>query len=407
MKRFRLRNWRWLGLWGLLLAGGCATISVEPPQPAVYPTPEARVEAQLKLLDEVWEQVNRRFYAADFNGADWATARARYHDRVAAATNDDELYTVLNDMLVELDDAHTAALTPQESWEEYWAERAFVGLNLEWLKPSWLVSEVRPGSAAEAAGVQPGWLVLSRDGNPLPDEFFDLRTEDGKTYRWTFLNQADQRVTLELTADRLPDTMPPLELTTTEGWVYLRFDEFAPVYRDWLRDRLKAHAAAPGLVLDLRNNGGGDVATLERVLRDLMPERVSYGTFVTRGGKRENEKSAWLGGARFEGPLVVLIGPGSASSAEILAYALKHYKRAVLIGEPTAGVVIASQYFGLRDGGELQLGTFDFRTLDNGRLEGVGVDPDITVDRTFAAARAGRDEALEAAVTWLRSRAQP
>lgn len=381
---------------------GCATLPVDPPRSPVYASTEAQVEAQLKLLDQVWSQVNRRFYAADFNGADWATARARYRDRVANATDTDEVYAVLNEMLAELGDAHTAALTPMESWEDYWAERAYVGLNLEWIAPSWLVSEVRPGSAAEEAGVQPGWLVLSRNGEPLADEYFDLRTEEGKTYRWSFLDEHNQRVSFDLLADRLPDTMPPLEKSTEEGWVYLRFDEFAPIYREWLKNCLKYYADAPGIILDLRNNGGGDVATLERVLRDLMPDRVRYGTFVTRGGRRDDEKSVWLGGARYAGPLAVLIGPGSASSAEILAYALKHYKRAVLIGEPTAGVVIASQYFSLRDGGELQLGTFDFRTLDGGRLEGNGVTPDIPVERTLEAVRAGRDEALEVAVTWLR-----
>jgi carboxyl-terminal processing protease len=382
--------------------GGCATIPVEPPRPPVYAGAAARAEAQLKLLDEVWSQVNRRFYAADFNGADWAAARSRYREQVVAAPDTTALYEVLNEMLAELGDAHTAALTPLETWEEYWAERAFVGLNLEWIDP-----EVRPGSAAEAAGVRAGWLVLSRNGEPLPDEYFNLPTLEGLTYRWTFLDDRERRVSLELTANRLPDTMPPEEQTTEEGWVYLRFDEFAPFYRDWLRDRLKAHAAAPGIVLDLRRNGGGDVATLERVLRDLMPERVSYGTFVTRGGRRDSEKSMWLGGARYAGPLAVLVGPGSASSAEILAYALQHYGRAVLIGEQTAGVVIASQFFGLSDGGELQLGTFDFRTLDDGRLEGNGVKPDLAIERTYAAARAGRDEALEAAVTWLRGGGAP
>jgi carboxyl-terminal processing protease len=115
------------------------------------------------------------------------------------------------------------------------------------------------------------------------------------------------------------------------------------------------------------------------------------------------EKSAWLGGTPYVGPLAVLVGPGSASSAEILAYSLQHYGRARLFGETTAGVVIASQFFRLRDGGELQLGTFDFRTLDGKRLEGNGVKPDEEVKRTLPAVRAGRDEVLAAAVTWLRT----
>lgn len=406
---WRQRGRAWLVAAGLLVAAsGCATVSVEPPAPAVYATAEARAAAQVAVLEQAWRLVDRRFYASDFNGAEWTTARERYREAAASAEDVEAFYDVLNVMLAELDDAHTGARTPRESWEDFWAERAFVGLNLSWLDHAWVVDEVRPGSAAEAAGIRSGWLVLNRDGAPLPDEFFDLKTEQGRTYTWGFLDEAGRRVTHKLLAERLPDVMPPEEKGAEEGWVYLRFDEFLPVFRDWLRERLAANAGAPGIILDLRRNGGGEVATLERVLRDLLPGRVRYGTFVTRGGRANREKSAWLGGAPYTGPLAVLVGPGSASSAEILAYSLQHYGRARLFGETTAGVVIASQHFRLRDGGELQLGTFDFRTLDGGRLEGNGVQPDKEVKRTLPAVRAGRDEVLEAAVAWLRmERATP
>lgn len=384
-------------------ASGCATVPREAPTAVVYATAEARAQAQVAVLEQAWRLAERRFYASDFNGAEWATARERHREAAANAGDVEAFYAVLNAMLAELDDAHTGAFTPRESWENFWAERAFVGLNLSWLDHAWVVDEVRPGSAAEAAGVHAGWLVLNRDGAPLPDEFFDLKTEQGRTYTWEFLDEAGRRVTHELLAERLPDLMPPEEKGSDEGWIYLRFDEFVPMLRDWLRERLAANAGAPGIILDLRRNGGGEVATLERVLRDLLPGRVRYGTFVTRGGRVNREKSAWLGGTPYVGPLAVLVGPGSASSAEILAYSLQHYGRARLFGETTAGVVIASQFFRLRDGGELQLGTFDFRTLDGKRLEGNGVKPDEEVKRTLPAVRAGRDEVLAAAVTWLRT----
>ena len=84
-------------------------------------------------------------------------------------------------------------------------------------------------------------------------------------------------MTHELLAERLPDLMPPEEKGSDEGWIYLRFDEFVPMLRDWLRERLAANAGAPGIILDLRRNGGGEVATLERVLRDLLPGRCATG----------------------------------------------------------------------------------------------------------------------------------
>jgi carboxyl-terminal processing protease len=392
---------------GLTLAGlvwaGCATVSTEPPVVETPADPAVRAEAYAAVLEQVWHLVDRRFYAAEFNGVDWPATLEEHREAARAAEDSDALYAVINAMLETLGDAHTGALTPLERWERLRAERAFVGLNLEWMEPAWVVTEVRPGSAAEAAGVEAGWLVLSRDGAPLPEGRFDLRTDYDQNYLWAFLDLAGERKEILLRAQSLPDVMPAEEKVSDEGWVYLRFDEFTPGYGRWLRERLREHTAAPGVILDLRRNGGGQVSTLERVLADLLPQRVPYGTFVSRAGRRAESKSAWLGGARYPGPLVVLVGPATASSAEILAQALRQQGRAMLIGRPTAGVVIASRFFRLRDGGELQLGVWDFLTVDGARLEGSGVEPDIVVERSLAALRQGQDLELEAAVRWLRT----
>jgi carboxyl-terminal processing protease len=381
---------------------GCVMVGTRPPTAVAPASPEARAAAHEAVLDQVWRLVDRRFYAVDFNGSDWAAARGRYGALAREAEDTAALYEVINAMLEGLDDSHTGVLTPTERWERLRAERAFVGLNLEWLEPAWVVSEVRPGSAAEAAGIESGWLALSRDGLPLPEGRFDLRTEDERDYTWAFLDLAGERRELRLRAQRLPDLMPAEEKVSDEGWVYLRFDEFMPGHGRWLRDRLRAHAAASGVILDLRRNGGGQVSTLERIMADVMPERTAYGTFVSRAGRRAESKSAWLGGARYAGPLVVLVGAGTASSAEILAQAVQDAGRGVIIGRPTAGVVIASRFFPLRDGGELQLGIWDFITSYGRRLEGEGVVPDIAVERRLADLRQGIDADLDAAVRWLR-----
>jgi carboxyl-terminal processing protease len=387
----------------VLLGGmpGCVIVGVAPPSDTAVLAPEARAEVQSRVFDQVWDRVNRRFYARDFNGADWAAARATYRDRAIAAPNTEKFYGVINEMLAELGDAHTAALSPQEAWHKYTAARAMVGLYLERVDDQWVVSEVRPGSAAERAGVRPGWVALSRDGEPLPDQGISFLNTPGEIYHWAFLDYDDQRQVLPLLAEMTADWRPPVERVSDQGWVYLRFDEFEGDYQRWLRERLRVHQDAPGIVLDLRYNGGGAVLSLERIINDFFPRRVDYGMFVTRKGRERPERSAWFRGAAYRGPVAVLIGEGSASSSEILAYLLQHYQRATLIGRQTPGVVIASQHFGLADGGELQLGVFDYRAVDGSRLEGNGVKPDIHVPRTLRAMRQGEDADLEAAVAWL------
>lgn len=384
---------------------GCAAPRFGPPVEPAYASTEARAEAQRRVFGQVWALVNRRFYAHDFNGADWATARERYGAAAESAPSTAALYDVLNEMLAELGDAHTAALTPRESWEQYTAARALVGITLERIDDRWIVSELRPGGPAERAGVRPGWVALSRNGEVLPSQGISFLNTPGTPYEWAFLDERDRPRVLPLVAEVMADWTPPVERLLPGGWVYLRFDEFETDSQRWLRHRLRANRQARGIILDLRRNGGGSVWSLERVINDFFPKRVEYGTFITRAGREDSERSAWLGGAAYAGPLAVLIGEGSASSSEILADVLKHYGRAALVGRPTAGVVVASQYFRLWDGGELQLGTFDYRTLTGIRLEGGGVEPDVPVTRTLDIVRAGLDPDLEAAAAWLEAHA--
>ena len=389
-------------LGAVLFLGGCSLPRNSAPIEPVYASVAARTKAQQEVLFEAWKLVNKRFYNPEFNGAEWATAYDRYKDEAATAGSKEKLYDVINDMLGELDDGHTGALTPRAAWEEYREERAFVGLNLERLDGQWVITELRQGSSAAESEIAPGWIALSRDGESLGEDRLNFESLPGETYTWLFTDPEGDERSVPLLARTLPDWMPPEEKHSAEGWIYLRFDEFESEYHKWLGDRLKEHDEAPGIILDLRNNGGGSVSSLEHVINDFFEDRVSYGAFVSREGKRDDEKSAWRNREGYDGPVVALIGGGSASSAEIFAQVLKHYERATLIGRPTAGVVIASRKFRLDDGGEIQIGLQDFQTLDGSRLEGNGVKPDVEIERSLSDIREGRDADLEAAVEWLR-----
>ncbi len=405
-QRKSVRWWRWLAV-SVILLTGCVGPSIQAPQEPIYASAAERAEVQTAILKQAWKLVEKRFYAPDYNGADWATAYDRYEARAAAAIGTTAFYEVINDMLAELEDAHTGAMSPLASWEDLMASRAFVGINLERIADQWVVVDLRPGSAAEEAGVKIGWIAQARDGEILQTEGFSFRNEPGRAYDWTFLDEQDQERIVPLTARTLATRMPPVERVSPEGWIYLRFDEFETGYHTWLRERLAVHREAPGVILDLRQNSGGAVWSLERVINDFFADRVAYGAFVSREGRRDQEKSAWRDGVGFEGSLVVLVGAASASSAEILAHVFKHYERGVLIGRPTAGAVIASRFYRLRDGGELQIGIHDFESLNGDRLEGNGVMPDIVVERSLADLRENIDSDLEAAVDWLRVHAPP
>ncbi len=98
----------------------------------------------------------------------------------------------------------------------------------------------------------------------------------------------------------------------------------------------------------------------------------------------------------------MLIGPASASGAEVFASALKLNHRAKLIGRVTNGSLMFSEHFPLPDGGTVQIPVAAFLDADGKTIEGVGVAPDIEVIPTFTEVRAGRDATLERAEAELR-----
>lgn len=188
------------------------------------------------------------------------------------------------------------------------------------------------------------------------------------------------------------------------GVVHLTFARFDAATVRWLTEQVRLHREARGLIIDLRDNGGGLISAAQRAVGLFFPERVAMGTVVTRSGRRYTE---WSRPGRVEAPdvpLVVLVGRGSHSSAEVFAYVIQHHGRGVLIGGRTAGEVLGARPHRLPDGGRLYVSETDFHRLEGGRLEGVGVVPDIRPYLGSAPWRteARGDLALHAAVEALR-----
>jgi C-terminal processing protease CtpA/Prc len=183
---------------------------------------------------------------------------------------------------------------------------------------------------------------------------------------------------------------------------YVRFDDFGddefmkPVYQA-LRE-----AGPDGLIIDLRWNGSGELRQAQKLAGVLLGD-------VVMGFQQDARGSAAIRalrpGHRYQGPLAVLIGPGSSSASEILAAAIKDHRRGKLVGRMTNGSLVSSDVFPFPDGGRVTVPTRGFRSASNRRLEGVGVAPDVRVLPTLEDVRAGRDATLERAVRLIRASA--
>lgn len=391
----------------LSLLAGCVTHPKARVDLGRFPPAErARARANLAVFDRVWDLVNRKHYEVKTRGVDWEQAAAVYGPRAAAAPDEAALYATLNAMLAELHDSHTHALTPEEA--EVWRthERARTGFSMVRVDHRWVVMDVLPRSPAAQAGVTAGWIVLARNGRPLgPRPDFWPRV--GEEARWEFLNRRNRRVVLMLEAKRLSTAALQIAQVLPGGFLYLRFDEFDAPDRRWLSRQLRAHEHAPGVIIDLRRNPGGETFSLGITIGEFFQHAVDCGTFVTRSGARSVKNSWEWGSVHYRGPVVVLVDGSTASAAEIFTAVLKDHHRATIIGRKTAGAVLASWFYALPGGGELQLSREDYLAPNGRRLEGNGVEPDLVVHRTLADIRAGYDPDVAMALRVLRGETVP
>lgn len=394
-----LRCTFWLVCVCAALLAGCATAPTEYREPPALSATSRRALNQ-RVFDRVWNLVNRHYFDPHFRGVNWAAAHGRYQSQAIASTDDTALYDVLNRMCGELKESHLAALSPRRAHEWNTEHRAAVGIRWQVIEGQRVVSDVLPNSPADVAGVKVGWIAVSRNGTPLRDGD-PFITHVGVPVSYAFLDDHDKPRTLTMTPQLLTfDREEASDLS--DGWRYVRFDRFSVASISWLSRELKTHATAPGVVVDLRQNGGGSAFALGLAIAEFFPRRVGEGKMVQRSGTTEDAESLSWRSARYRGEVVLLVGRGSASAAEIFSHVLQFHQRAKVIGQPTAGAVIYARNFRLPDGGSIQIPVTDYVGLDGQRLEGRGVKPDVPVPLpTLADLRAGRDVALDRAKVTL------
>lgn len=395
---------RLLALLLILFAGGCATVPTEYREPPPL-SAERREDLNARVFDRVWELVNDRYFDASFRGVDWPAMRAKYRMEAVTARNDTALYRVLNRMGAELKESHLVALEPRRVHERRVEHRAAIGVRWRMIDGKRVITDVVPGGPADRVGIRRGWLVVSRNGAPIRDEeVFIARVGQPVTYG--FLDENDEARTFTLQPE-LVNFERVEERGLADGFVYLRFDYFGRDTLHWLSQRLKANASAPGVVIDLRDNHGGNALALSVALTEFFDRAVPAGVMVSRGGRtRETQSLSWFS-AKYGGRVVLLVGPQTGSAAEIFAHVLQFHRRATVVGRTTAGAVIYSRSYRLPGGGELQVPVTDYVGLDGKRLEGRGVVPDVVMpEPTLEELRAVRDRELEKALEILRGAAR-
>jgi C-terminal processing protease CtpA/Prc len=179
-----------------------------------------------------------------------------------------------------------------------------------------------------------------------------------------------------------------------------------------------------GMILDLRYNIGGDDRFAYPIASRLVDRPVvgstwrtpEYHPAYTSWGKAETPlqgdtvRIEPAAATRYAGPLVILTGPNTMSTAEDFIVPLDYSGRALIVGEPTAGTTGNPVNVSLPGGAVLRVCSLWSTYPDGEEFVGRGITPDVVVHPTVAGLRANRDEVLEKAIevlgNWSAYRAQ-
>src|SRR5262249_6902600 len=143
------------------------------------------------------------------------------------------------------------------------------------------------------------------------------------------------------------------------GLGYIRFNYFMMPVMEKVRAALREFRDAPGIIFDLRGNRGGIASLAPGVLGLMETRQTSLGAMNMRSEKIN--LAVFPQAQPYTGPVAVLIDGGSGSTTEIFTAGLQELRRAVIVGERSAGAVLPSHFIKLPTGALFQYTFGDFR----------------------------------------------
>jgi carboxyl-terminal processing protease len=282
-----------------------------------------------------------------------------------------------------------------------------VGMTVEEIERGLRVLTVYKGSPADRGGLKAGDVITHVDGRPIAGESSEesttrIKGPAGTSVRLTVRSKGEPR---ELRLERAEVEIPVVKAEMRRsggrkiahvhlaGFTSGAHGEVGNAVRKLLKE------GAEGVVLDLRDNGGGLLNEAVMVSSVFIPD----GKIVTtRGRSRPEQVYEATGGAiDTDIPVVVLVNDRSASASEIVTGALQDRDRAKVVGTRTFGKGVFQEIEPLQNGGALDITVGEYflpsgRNLGGGGVSrGAGVSPDVQAEDD---PETPKDEALAAAL---------
>jgi tricorn protease len=366
-----------------------------------------------QMYHEAWRLMRDNFWRADMAGLDWAAMGDRYRPLLDRIGCTDDLHDVLWELHGELGSSHAYVQPPAGDGDPALAQ-GLLGADIERTADgTWQIARILPGEssvigarsplAAPGVAAAPGDLIVAVDGRQVDPDLGPNALLAGKADKPVELtlrrDGSDRRaVVVPLASEyaaRYYDLVARRRSAVREasggrlGYLHIP-DMMSPGWAEFHRD-LSTEFRRDGLIVDLRENGGGHTSQLvvEKLARRIIGWDVS----------RYEEPSSYPAEAP-RGPIVAIADENAGSDGDIVTQALKSYGIATVVGTRTWGGVIGiDMKYALVDGTGVTQPKYAFWFADAGwAVENYGVDPDVEVTIPPHDWAAGRDPQLDTAV---------
>ncbi len=371
---------------------------------------ETTIKKEENLKNKFFKKTKPKDVDLDIFWEVWNTAESNflYNDRLKTS---EQVYGATKGLIKSLGDPYTVFMSPDETTKfeesmngEFEGIGAEIGIKNDQLT---IISPLK-GSPAEKSGLLSGDIIYKINDEvsydlSVEEAVLKIRGPKGEKVTLTILRK-DIKKPLEIVIVRDNIVLHSVEWEMKDSTAYLSISQFGNTTEKEFQEAISEILleSPTGIIIDLRNNGGGLLNVCIKTLTEFIKEKI---VVKTRGRKIGNTGDYITGrdGAFLNIPTIILVNEGSASASEIFAGAIQDYKRGLIIGNKTFGKGSVQNLISFADGSSLKITISEWLTPNGRSIHEKGITPDEIIETTEEDFENNIDPVLERALDLIGS----